>query len=172
MRCCLDGRDRLRGEGEDRSTGSTPRPIRHRFSTSSWREPARGHGQCGSRPVPQADPHYAKPVTRNDDKKLFNQIQRLFEVRNAAAHSGKSPTLVEARQLIRAARAASAGSTVPSRPDRRVREWGLQARVAGQADAIPHVGAPALGSAGYAPRSAGLAVSERPEAVEDNSAGS
>jgi hypothetical protein len=41
------------------------------------------------------------------------------------------------------------------------------ARAAGQAVAICHMGAHALGAAGYAVRAAGLADPERPEAVEE-----
>jgi hypothetical protein len=41
------------------------------------------------------------------------------------------------------------------------------ARAAGQAAAIPHMGAHALGAAAYAAKAAGLAAPERPEAVRD-----
>ena len=41
------------------------------------------------------------------------------------------------------------------------------ARAAGQAVAVCHMGAHALGAAGYAARAAGLADPDRPEAVED-----
>ena len=41
------------------------------------------------------------------------------------------------------------------------------ARAAGQAAAIPHMGAHALGAAAYAAKAAGLAASDRPEAVAE-----
>jgi Imm-5 like putative immunity protein len=41
------------------------------------------------------------------------------------------------------------------------------ARAAGQAAAIPHMGAHALGAAAYAAKAAGLAAPERPEAVSE-----
>ncbi len=41
------------------------------------------------------------------------------------------------------------------------------ARAAGQAAAVPHMGAHALGAAAYAAKAAGLAASDRPEAVRD-----
>jgi hypothetical protein len=41
------------------------------------------------------------------------------------------------------------------------------ARAAGQASAIPHMGAHALGAAAYAARAVGLASPDRPEAVSD-----
>src|SRR5579884_2633663 len=41
------------------------------------------------------------------------------------------------------------------------------ARAAGQAAAIPHMGAHALGAAAYAAKAAGLAVPDRPEAVSE-----
>src|SRR6201990_2728678 len=41
------------------------------------------------------------------------------------------------------------------------------ARAAGQAAAIPHMGAHALGSAAYAAKAAGLAAPDRPEAVSE-----
>jgi hypothetical protein len=41
------------------------------------------------------------------------------------------------------------------------------ARAAGQAAAIPHMGAHALGAAAYAAKAAGLAAPERPDAVAD-----
>jgi hypothetical protein len=41
------------------------------------------------------------------------------------------------------------------------------ARAAGQASAIPHMGAHALGAAAYAAYAAGLAAPERPEAVDE-----
>jgi hypothetical protein len=41
------------------------------------------------------------------------------------------------------------------------------ARAAGQAAAVPHMGAHALGAAGYAAKAVGLADSERPDAVSD-----
>jgi hypothetical protein len=41
------------------------------------------------------------------------------------------------------------------------------ARAAGQAAAIPHMGAHALGAAAYAAKAAGLAAPERPGEVED-----
>jgi hypothetical protein len=41
------------------------------------------------------------------------------------------------------------------------------ARAAGQAASIPHMGAHALGAAGYAAKAAGLAARDRPEAVSE-----
>jgi hypothetical protein len=41
------------------------------------------------------------------------------------------------------------------------------ARAAGQAASVPHMGAHALGAAAYAAKAAGLAVPDRPEAVEE-----
>jgi hypothetical protein len=41
------------------------------------------------------------------------------------------------------------------------------ARAAGQASAIPHMGAHALGAAAYAAKATGLAAPERPEAVSE-----
>lgn len=41
------------------------------------------------------------------------------------------------------------------------------ARAAGQAAAVPHMGAHALGAAGYAARAAGLSEPDRPDAVAD-----
>ena len=41
------------------------------------------------------------------------------------------------------------------------------ARAAGQAASIPHMGAHALGAAAYAAKAAGLAASERPDAMSD-----
>src|SRR6202008_4154323 len=41
------------------------------------------------------------------------------------------------------------------------------ARAAGQAAAVPHMGAHALGAAAYAAKAAGLAAPDRPEAVTD-----
>jgi hypothetical protein len=41
------------------------------------------------------------------------------------------------------------------------------ARAAGQAAAIPHMGAHALGAAAYAAKAAGLAAPERPSAAKD-----
>jgi hypothetical protein len=49
----------------------------------------------------------------------------------------------------------------------RVPSAAAAARAAGQAAAVPHMGAHALGAAAYAAKAAGLAASDRPEAVRE-----
>src|SRR5918911_2060137 len=100
--------------------------------------------------------------------------EHVLEIFEAAAPGDGRP-----RELIARARAFAGGELGAAEGIRRRFEGGVPAheghtaaaaaaaRAAGQAVAVPHMGAHALGAAAYAAKAAGLAAPDRPEAVNE-----